>query len=184
MSNLERIVTEVDAEAGLVARALGGERAAWDQLISRYRRRVVVALLAEGLSLEQADEVCQEAWSRLWAQQQRGGLDRLELPGLAVTQARFIARDGYRRARLAESIPPGDEATGSPDAAAISRQQLEQVARALGTFPVQQQRIFRLAQHEGLPHADIAERVGLSLQRVRQIIFEVRVKLRAQLEAP
>jgi RNA polymerase sigma-70 factor (ECF subfamily) len=44
-------------------------------------------------------------------------------------------------------------------------------------------KVFRLAYGgDGLSHAEVAERVGLSLQRVRQILCEVRAKLRTALE--
>jgi hypothetical protein len=35
---------------------------------------------------------------------------------------------------------------------------------------------------EHVPHADLAREEGLSLQRVRQILWEVRVALRAAIE--
>jgi RNA polymerase sigma-70 factor (ECF subfamily) len=165
------------------ARALNGERAAWDELVALHRRRVLVALLAEGLSLSNAEELCQETWSRLWQQQQRGGLDRLELPGLAVTQARFLARDERRANRVREQASREEHpASVEFEAAVISRQQLGQVEQALGRLSAQAQRVFRMAQHEQVPHAEVAERVGLSVQRVRQIIFEVRTVLRAELK--
>lgn len=163
------------------ARALNGERAAWDELVGLHRRRVLVALLADGISLSTAEELCQETWSRLWQQHQRGALDRLELPGLAVTQARFLARD-ERRASRVRSAHTHEEASVEFESAVISRQQLGRVELALGRLSAQAQRVFRLSQHEQLPHADIAELVGLSVQRVRQIIFEVRTVLRAELQ--
>jgi RNA polymerase sigma factor (sigma-70 family) len=166
----------------LCARALGGEKAAWNELIALHRHRVLVALLADGLSLSAADEVCQETWSRLWAQQQRGALERLELPGLAVTQARFLARDRFRQEKVRALRPEPEAQTTEVESAIISRQQLERVSAALARCTAHQQRIFLLAQQDGLPHAEIASQVGLSLQRVRQIIFEVRTKLRAELE--
>ena len=44
-------------------------------------------------------------------------------------------------------------------------------------------KVFRLAYGgDGLSHAEVAERVGLSLQRVRQILCEIRAKLRTALE--
>jgi RNA polymerase sigma-70 factor (ECF subfamily) len=43
--------------------------------------------------------------------------------------------------------------------------------------------VFRLAYGgEGLSHAEVARRVGLSLQRVRQILCEVRAKLREAMQ--
>ena len=40
------------------------------------------------------------------------------------------------------------------------------------------------AHHDDRPHAAIAADFGLSVQRVRQIVCEVRAKLRAAMEAP
>lgn len=180
----DAMVTPLDPEPALVRRALAGERSAWDALVLRHRRAVLVALLAQGLTLSAAEEVCQEAWSRLWSQQQRGGLSRLELPGLAVTQARFIARDGYRRDRLAAAIPAATDVAPDVEETVSSRQSLERVAAALLALPARDQRLFRLAQQDGVPHAQLAEQFGLSVQRVRQIVFEVRTRLRAALEAP
>lgn len=171
----------------LVANAVHGSRSAWDSLILKHRRRVVVALLADGHSLDEASELAQEAWARLWVAQQSGKLERLELPGLVVTQARFLAKDAWRRrktrAEAADELGAAEEPhVPSSEAQVSTRQQLQRVQAALTTLPASQQRIFRLAQDEGLPHADIAAKVGLSLQRVRQIIWEVRTALRAAME--
>ena len=53
-------------------RALAGDRRAWDALISRHHRRVVVSLLAKGIRVDRAHELAQEAWTRLIQQQQTG----------------------------------------------------------------------------------------------------------------
>jgi RNA polymerase sigma-70 factor (ECF subfamily) len=62
----------------------------------------------------------------------------------------------------------------------------ERVARAvdvLSRCSPSARRVFRLAYGgEGLSHSEVAQRVGLSLQRVRQILCEVRAKLRLELE--
>jgi RNA polymerase sigma-70 factor (ECF subfamily) len=175
------------SDADLLKGVFDGSRPAWDALIHKYRRRVLVALLADGHSLDEAGELAQEAWVRLWAAQQAGKLERLELPGLAVAQARFLAKDAWRRQKTRSSAAAALGTTAavevpSSEAQVSTRQQLLRVQAALETLPASQQRIFRLAQTEGLPHADIAAQVGLSLQRVRQIIWEVRTALRAAME--
>lgn len=169
------------ADDGLERRALRGERAAWDQLVERHRRQVLIALLADGMPLERAEELCQAAWTRLWAAHAEGQLLRLVLPGLAITQARFLARDGHRREAMAAALPASDLTVPGAEDAVASRQQLELVWAALAKLPAREQRLFRLAQHDGIPHAQLAERFGLSVQRVRQIIFEVRRHLRTVL---
>jgi RNA polymerase sigma-70 factor (ECF subfamily) len=174
-------------DAALVAAAAAGSRGAWEALVHRHRRRVLVTLLAEGLSVDDARDVSQEAWARLWSQHQQGALSSLSFPGIVVTQARFLARDLKRRHRAsphapAAAVPEATSPTVAADAALVSAQSLEQVRQALARQSPAKQQVFRLACDEGVAHEEIAHRVGLSTQRVRQIIWEVRTALRAALE--
>src|SRR4051812_40692516 len=98
----------------LAVRALDGDRDAWGALIARHDHKVVVALLARGVALAQARELAHQAWIRLIAQQRAGRLDRLELPGLAIRQASFLALDAARR----RAAGTADEATADADAVA------------------------------------------------------------------
>ncbi len=176
----------------LCAAALSGEAAAWNALIQRHNHRVVVALLARGVRVDKAKDIAQEAWMRLVEQQRLGRLDRLQLPGLAIAQAAFLALESARRessARRHENLeePAIAAALADPRADAESRLLTEErVARAvdvLSKCSPSARQVFRLAYGgDGLSHGQVAQRVGLSLQRVRQILCEVRAKLRLALE--
>ena len=52
----------------------------WDEAIRLHDRRVVLSLLALGLSSDRARELAQAAWTRLIEQHARGGLAEIELP--------------------------------------------------------------------------------------------------------
>jgi RNA polymerase sigma-70 factor (ECF subfamily) len=166
----------------LLERARAGEREAWASLVERWRHRVVVALMAEGFGIEGARDLAQEAWAAIWDKHQRGELERLELPGLVIAHARLQAMDERRRAR--RSLSDGTERPPVPTAEPrlMAAQTLRRVEAVLGQRSAQQQRIFRRAVEEHVPHADLAREEGLSLQRVRQILWEVRVALRAAIE--
>ncbi len=177
------------AESALAGRALQGDRAAWEQLIAQHSRRVHVTLLAAGLSMDDAKDLTQDVWARLWSQIRTGALRVLQLPGIAVTQAQFMAKDLLRRRRtvqfrddtnLAEADLRADETP--VDSALSSAQTLARVRQALEQLPASQRLVFELAIEDGVPHAEIASRVGLSTQRVRQIIWEVRVRLRGHVK--
>jgi RNA polymerase sigma-70 factor (ECF subfamily) len=170
---------------------MGGDRDAWNALVQRHNHRVVVALLARGVRIDRAKDIAQEAWIRLVEQQRLGRLDRLQLPGLAITQATFLALEAARREHADRRHDPIDEpviaaALRDPRDDAESRFMTEErVSRAVevlaGCSP-SARNVFRLAYGgDGLSHAEVAKRVGLSLQRVRQILCEVRAKLRAAL---
>lgn len=180
--------TEPGDPATLVRRAEAGDRAAWEQLVARHDRRVVVSLLARRVPIDQAKDLAQETWARLWAQQQAGKLERLELPGLAVRQAAFLAlEDARRRARTRtetlEEAAEVEDRSAPTDHAMASK---EQVARALveiERLPPRAREVFTAVYEEpDRSHAESADRLGLSVQRLRQTLCEVRARLRAALE--
>jgi RNA polymerase sigma factor (sigma-70 family) len=172
----------------LVIRAEAGDRDAWEALVALHDRRVVVSLLARGVPLDRARDLSQETWARLWEQQRAGKLGRLELPGLAVRQASFLAIDeARRRARSrAEDI---DAASELPDGARRIDDDLvskERAARALSELerlsPRAREVFTAVYERPDIPHAETADRLGLSVQRLRQTLCEVRARLRAAME--
>ena len=183
------------SEEALVRGALAGDNGCWSALIGRHNHKVVVALLAQGVALEQAKELAQETWLRLLEQQRAGRLHALKLPGLAMVQARFLASSARRRSALpaavsliadepaAEQQRIGADPLALADAQLIGRQEARRVAAALAACPKASQRVFQMVyEHPELAYAEVAERLGLSTQRVKQIVCEVRKALRAVLE--
>ena len=172
--------------AELAESALRGSRAAWERLMDLHGHAVVRSLVARGISVDKARDLAQSAWARLLQQQQDGKLSSLALPGLAIAQAGFFARDELRRTRpsaaLEEAAQIGD-AAADPEARALTREQIERTRRALADASKSAQEIFRLVYgEEGLSHDEVASRVGLSVQRVRQVLCQLRKRLRAELE--
>lgn len=170
----------------LLAEASRGVREAWDAIEARHRRRILVSLLGMGLGVEEARDLSQDAWSRVWQQHREGALAGLVFPGIVIAQARFLAQDLLRRRRLA---PEGGEvdapsADPTPEDRVVAAQFLARVQRSLDQVTPSKREVFRLACDEGLPHVEIAHRVGLSTQRVKQIVWEVRTVLRAAQEFP
>jgi RNA polymerase sigma factor (sigma-70 family) len=165
---------------------------AWRELIATHDRTVVLSLLARGVRLPRAREIAHEAWARLYEQQTLGRLNRLELPGLAIAQASFLAAQDGRRAQRESRHSPLEstpELSALSDGAAnaeerlVSRQALQKARAVVSTCSSRSQEVFMLAyEYPETPQADIARRVGLSVQRVRQILWEVRGRIRAALE--
>jgi len=176
-------------DAGTAERALRGDRAAWDILVARHERRVLLTLLSRGVRVDHAEEIVQETWIKLVAQAKNGNLDRLDLPGLAITQALFLAKDAARRKKAASTSLDDDVARTSRDPSAgveerlVTREGLERVAAELERCSPRAREVFEVVYQEpDLPHAEAALRVGLSVQRLRQTLCEVRARLRSALE--
>jgi RNA polymerase sigma-70 factor (ECF subfamily) len=158
----------------------------WEEAIRQHDRRVYVSVLALGLTPDRAREIVQMTWTRLMEQYKAGALPSLELPGLAIRQARFLALNEHRRSRaelrllasVPDSAPPPDV-----DRVVESREQIAQVLDALETCSPTARTIFRLVY--ATPGGDCtkaAREVGLSLQRVRQILCETRSHIRNALK--
>jgi RNA polymerase sigma factor (sigma-70 family) len=162
--------------------------ALWEERIRAHDQAVVVSLLALGLRPDRAREIAQAAWLRLMEQEAAGALVDVELPGLAIRQARFLALDAIRKdraesRRLAaalamESIDDDDQI----ERRLAGRQELRRVSEVLATCPPNARRLFHLLYGRGVSPTEAAAELGLSLQRTRQLLCETRKKIRAALE--
>jgi RNA polymerase sigma factor (sigma-70 family) len=185
MASLPRIEPAAAPAEG----ALAGTRAAWDARIALHHRRVVVALVARGVPLDRAHDAANEAWMRLIDQEREGRLADIELPGLAITQATFLALERARRERQRRAQPleeGGEEAVDpgvDPERRLLSREALRRAEAVLATCAARATEAFCLVYGgQGLSHAEAGERLGLSEQRVRQILCEIRRKMRSSIE--
>jgi len=183
------------AESDLAAFALAGTTEAWDELVRRHSRSVWLTLLAHGVRADTAEDLVQEVWMRLIQQQRAGRLPVLQLPGLAIAQARWVAyetqRTSHRREMLAASSLPWERGAGSEaireancEDRVLARDRLEEVARVLETCSPRAQRVF-LAVYGAhwRSQEEVARAEGLSLQRVRQILSELRGKMKEAIAA-
>ena len=158
----------------------------WDDAIRQHDRRVYLSVLALGLAPERARDIAQTAWTRLIEQQAKGALESIALPGLAIRQARFLAFNELKRSKLeARTLAAVPEQSPTPDVERVvgSRQDIERVLAALATCSPTARKVFRLvyATPNGDP-ASAAKQLGLSLQRVRQILCETRAHIRRAME--
>jgi RNA polymerase sigma-70 factor (ECF subfamily) len=179
----EALSVSAPEDEDLLRRAVAGERAAWERLIARHNHKVIVSLLARGVLLDRARDLAQETWTRLIANQQAGRLRTLTLPGLAIVQAGYLAAGDWRR-RGRELPPAAAGAAGAdPESQLLSREALDRLAAALRDCAPSARRVFELCyQQPERGYEEVAAEVGLSTQRVKQIVCEVRKRLRQVLE--
>jgi RNA polymerase sigma-70 factor (ECF subfamily) len=168
--------------ADLERAALEGDRSAWSELIATHERRVVLSLIGSGVMPAQAREYAHDAWLRLMQQAAAGRLEYLQLPGLVVRQALFLARSGARRATPEPEAPlVTDEAPA--EASFFAHERLARARAHVESLAPSARAVFlSLYREPQLSHAEVAAQVGLSVQRVRQIICEVRKSLRTELD--
>ena len=158
----------------------------WDAAIRQYDRRVYLSVLALGLPADRAREIVQATWTRLMEQHARGAIAELELPGLAIRQARFLALNELRRVRREHrtlAAVPDAPPPANVEQLVGSREEFARVLAAVATCSPTARQVFRLVYATpGGSAASAAKELGLSLQRVRQILCEMRVHIRAAVD--
>ena len=131
---------------------------------------------------------------RLVEQQRAGRLRTLELPGLAIAQAEWLAREMRRtcarRAAIAPTVPAtalgadiADPQDGNDPAREAEQDEYARRLRlALAACPPRMRQVM-LAVYGGEPctHAEVARALGLSVQRVRQTVCEAKARIRQAL---
>lgn len=174
----------------------------WDEQIARYDRRVVMALVARGVALDEAQEIAQEAWIRLVEQHRGGQLERLSLPGLAIRQAYFLASDRRRKQARRGDLARRHAGAGSGGVEtivdALDERRAPDVERQLDARAdlrivldvVASRGHTARAVFDGLygpraaAPAELARELGISVQRVRQVACELRAAIRKRMGAP
>lgn len=170
-------VAVLDDDGGMVT----SPREMWDGLIRQHDRKVVLSLIALGIDRDRARDLAQATWTRLYEQHQDGKLAALELPGLAIRQARFLAIDSFRHTELQRRTLAMTRVEVSEDGEQqlLTRDQLRRALEALGTCSPMAQQLFRLL-YTPPPRtsADAAREVGLSAERARHVVCEARKLIR------
>jgi RNA polymerase sigma factor (sigma-70 family) len=181
----------VGGSGGVLTRARSADD--WRRLIEGHHHRVVLGLVASGFEFDRARDLANEAWARLMEKDRTSGLGEIKLPGLAIVQARFLAWEERRREAKRTRHQPDDSGPAaeelvvdrqpSPEQRLLSRQQVQRALEVVAASGASTQRLFRLLYAEpSLSHARAAEQLGLSVQRVRQILCELRKRVRAVME--
>lgn len=162
----------------------------WDAQMRNHGRRVVMALVARGIPLERAKELAQDAWMRVIQNHRAGKLAQLQIPGVVIAQADFLARDDRRRTSrrhgrgMDASIAVDPDANPAPadlEARLAARQQLRKISAVLqGASDNARHVFFMMYGSDARPAAEIAAELGLSVQRVRQIACELRQRIRRE----
>lgn len=124
---------------------------------------------------ERAEDLSQDTFVRLLG---RTDLAEVREPrALLTTIARGLLVDHFRRSALERSYL--DALQGQPETShpgpeeqAIALQALQEVDRLLGNLSVKARQAFLLNRLDGLGHAEIAERLGVSVSRVRQYLAQ------------
>jgi RNA polymerase sigma-70 factor (ECF subfamily) len=128
---------------------------------------------------DDADEIAQEAMLRIWNARASVSMDgaRPLLFRIASNLAidRLRERQRWRFTEIAEETEPAEIVSAERSLAA--RQELEVVATAIAALPENCRAAFVMSRIDGLKHAEIAARMGISKSMVEKHVAEAVFRL-------
>jgi RNA polymerase sigma-70 factor, ECF subfamily len=160
----------------IAARAGAGDVAAFVLLVERYRSPLIGYIYGLTGQREEAEELAQEAFCRVW--EKLPTLRRHDrLVGWLYRIAHNLAISAQRRPRLAVLVddPPSREANAADG--------FLEVHRAVAQLPEPQRVIVALRHFTGLSHEEIAEVLSIPAGTVRSRLSRAYAVLRKVLDA-
>ena len=175
-----------DPETLLKRVALNRDREALSRLFALFGPRVKSMMLKLGATNSVAEDMVQETFLAVWRKAHLYSTER----GAAVTWIFTIARnlriDQFRRQsnRPYEDLEDVSLASDEPCSTVIVEQReiVDRVGLALKTLTPDQQEVVRLSFIHDLPHAQIAEKIGIPLGTVKSRLRLAYERLRPMLE--
>ena len=174
-------------ESHLIIAMAGGSEQAFNEIYERYAHRLYAFSLRFCKSGQEAEEIVEDVFIRLW--QSRNRVKRTDtVKPLLFMICRHRLIDALRKCvndpsyatylECREAIAPE-----SADEQIEYDQFVERLYKAIQQLPLTQQKILRLSKWEGMTNQEIASETGLSLQTVKNqlslAIKELRKKLGA-----
>lgn len=157
-----------------------------EQFLPYQRRLYRVAFLLMG-NAEDAEDMVQEAYLKLWKKRNELSSDIDSMEAYCVTLIKNLCYDALRKAhidkdeRSPEELKISNESTVSHEIEA--RDEANQVMRLIEGLPEQQRQIILMRDVNDRPYEEIEEETGLSAINIRVLLSRARKRIREQFKA-
>jgi RNA polymerase sigma-70 factor (ECF subfamily) len=157
----------------------------FEDIVQRYQRRLVSMACRILGNIEEAGDVAQEAFIRLWQRGTKSSDERSVFGFLARTVTNLCIDELRRRQRFrffSLGSGPGNmelpSSTGDPEHRASKHEMIQIVLRAAERLKPKQKAVFVLRDIEGFSVKEASEIVGCSENNVLATLFHARKNLR------
>ena len=187
-----------DPDVRLMLRVRDDDAAAFEELVLRYQTRLVSIMQHLVSGREQAEDLAQEVFLRVYRARKRYRPDAkfaTWLFTIANNVASNANRSSARRREVSLTAPPGSgqpgmpleqlalAASGTMPARRLDKvERAEMVRQAVASLNERQRMALLLSKFEGLSYAEIGEAMSLSIQATKSLLSRARENLRTILE--
>jgi RNA polymerase sigma-70 factor (ECF subfamily) len=186
-----------DPDVRLMLQVREGSASAFNELVSRYQNRLVGLLEQLVQRREQAEDLAQEVFLRVYRARATYKPDAkfcTWLYTIAHNVAKNAKRTLARRREVSAASQPNDEralqldqlvqaaSSFMPARRADKAERAEMVRYAIQLLDERQRMALMLSKFEGMSYLEIATAMGLSVEATKSLLFRAREKLRQKLE--
>ena len=160
----------VQSEVEMISQVIRGDQAAFSSLYHHYVEHVFYFALRYLKTKEDAENVTQEVFVKVWETRRRLKPDGAFSAYLFTITKNFIFNI-YRKkvneaADLDHLIRVISHTESGTEKALYFQELQEQVDRCLKEFPEQRKKVFLLSRQEGLSHREISQKLGIAEKTV------------------
>ena len=169
----------------LVAVATSQDRGAFKTLFAHFAPRVKSFLQGKGTSPELAEEAVQEAMLNIWRKAGQFDPQKASASTWIFAIARNTRIDLLRKSNR-PALDPNDPAL-VPDPPKLATEKIsaaqnaKRIKEQVAALPSEQQEVLRLAFFDELPHAEVAQRLGIPLGTVKSRIRLALARIRNEI---
>lgn len=184
-----------DPDVRLMLQVRGGDAAAFEELVARYQNRLLTVLEHLVNNREQAEDLAQEVFLRVFRARERYEPEA-KFSTWLFTIANNVASNSRRSHSRRREVGVPDKSNGSDSspmqldqlakaasslmpARSLDRaEQAEMVREAVKSLSERQRMALLLSKFEGMSYHDIAQTMGLSVQAIKSLLSRARVNLK------
>ncbi|NWJ52475.1 MAG: RNA polymerase sigma-70 factor [Bacteroidetes bacterium] len=162
-------------ESKWVVELRNDSQTAFAELFNRYKKKLYYFALSYLNDSAEAEEVVQSVFVRLW--ENRSTLDEtMSIKNFIYKSTvnacyNFLKKKAVRNRYLENELVAFNEAENRSYDEIFYKDLKRQIDNIISSLPSQQQQIFQLSRFEGLSHADIADKLNLSIRTVENQIY-------------
>ncbi|HWL00641.1 MAG TPA: RNA polymerase sigma-70 factor [Parapedobacter sp.] len=161
----------IEVAAELIAHLKKGKETAFRKIYEQLHRPVYRTIHTLVKDTEKTEELVQEAFVALWSNRSRLHEDQPLYPYVYLTAKRLAIdhfRNTLREARAMDYLKNTSSSITHNTEESIAASELQRFTEeTVKQLPTQQQTVFMLSRHEGLSYDEIAQRLQISPNTVR-----------------
>jgi RNA polymerase sigma-70 factor (ECF subfamily) len=166
----------VQQETELLQQLVQGDADAFRQLYERYQGRIFLFAYRFTKSKNEAEEIVQEVFVRLWEKRGQIKIEK-NFSNYILRVTKNLVLDGLKKAaydkKLQQHIQTQMKALQHHDAEEMLQKELQRLyQQAVGQLSPQRKKVYLLSREEELSYDEIAERLGISKNTVRNQVSE------------